>query len=108
MTSRLPGDCPEPTRTVTPKGIYVRVVGDGKIVLVLVLGPLYRIFVKKKFRLVMLKANKDLEYLNRQYTEGKLRPVIHGPFELEEIRRVFEIFAAGNHKGKLVIEVIKP
>ena len=95
-------------RVLTPKGMYVTVGGDGKIVRVLVLGPLYGLFVKKKFRLVMLKANKDLEYLNRLYVEGKLRPVIHGPFELEEIRRAFEIFAAGNHKGKIVIEVIKP
>lgn len=92
-------------RALRPKGMYVTVGGTGKIVQVFLLGPLYGAFTQKKFRLVMLKLNKDLEYLNRQYTEGKLRPVIHGPYELDDIRRAFEIFAAGRHKGKLVIEV---
>lgn len=95
----------EYARALSPKGMYVTVGGDSKIAQVLLLGPLYGVFVKRKFRLVMLKVNKDLEYLNRLYTEGKLHPVIHGPFELEEIRRVFEIFAEGQHKGKLVVEV---
>ncbi len=92
-------------RALTPKGMYVTVGGTGKILQIFTLGPLYGIFTQKKFRLVMLKLNKDLEYLNQQYTEGKLRPVIHGPYELEEIRRAFELFAKGQHKGKLVVEV---
>ena len=92
-------------RVLRPNGIYITVGGNGKIVQVFLLGPLYGAFVKKKFRMVALKLNKDLEYMNRQYLDGNLRPVIDGPFELQDIRRAFEIFAAGRHKGKLVIEV---
>ncbi len=92
-------------RALTPKGMYVTVGGNGKIIQIFLLGPLYGSLVKKKFRMVRLKPNKDLEYLNRLYIEGKLRPVIHAPFELEEIRRAFELFAAGRHQGKLVLEV---
>lgn len=88
-----------------PHGMYVSVGGNGKIGQVLLLGPLYGAFARKKFRMVALKLNKDLEYMNRQYLDGNLRPVIDSPIELQDIRRAFEIFAAGRHKGKLVIEV---
>lgn len=92
-------------RALKPHGMYVSVGGNGKIGQVLLLGPLYGAFVRKKFHMVALKLNKDLEYMNRQYLDGNLRPVIDGPFELQDIRRAFEIFAAGRHKGKLIIEV---
>jgi NADPH:quinone reductase-like Zn-dependent oxidoreductase len=61
--------------------------------------------VKKTFRLVFLKLNKDLDYMSEQYLTGTVRPVIDGPYELDEIRRAFEIFAEGRHEGKMVVEV---
>ena len=40
------------------------------------------------------------------FLAGKVRSVIHGPFKLEETRKAFELFAAAQHKGKIVISIV--
>ena len=53
----------------------------------------------------MLQANKSLSYINNLYEEGKLKPVIDGPYALSELPEQMQRFGRGEHKGKIVIEV---
>ena len=62
-------------------------------------------FSKKHIRIVALKANKDLGYMNELFEAGKLKAVIDGPYKLEEAAEAFTLFGKGNHKGKVVITV---
>ena len=50
-----------------------------------------------------LKPNRDLEYINKLYAAGKIKPVIDGPYSLSEIPKAIQRFGEGKHKGKVVI-----
>jgi NADPH:quinone reductase-like Zn-dependent oxidoreductase len=94
------------TRALNTNGVYVTVGGSaGRLLQALFLKPWISKFMKKHIRIVMLKPNKDLVYMNRLFETGKVRPVIDGPYSLSEVPEAFRIFAKGEHKGKLVISV---
>lgn len=91
-------------RVLNRNGIYVTVGGSiGKLIQSLLLRPWMSLFHNKHMRLVALKPNKDLAYMNRLFEDGKVKAVIDGPYKLEEIQKVIEIFLKGQHKGKMVI-----
>jgi len=97
----------EYTRALNPNGTYVTVGGAGPRVLqALLLGPWISMFSKKNIRLVMLKPNRDLKYMNKLFEAGKLKPVIDGPYKLSEVPEAMRYFGEGSHKGKVVITVI--
>jgi NADPH:quinone reductase-like Zn-dependent oxidoreductase len=75
----------------------------GRLLQCLLLGPWIAMILKKYIRIVALKPNKDLAYMNELYEAGKIRSVIDGPYKLEDATDVFRIFAKGGHKGKMVI-----
>ena len=58
---------------------------------------------KKQVSIVALQPNKDLLYINELFEAGKIKPVIDGPYKLDEIQKAFRIFDKGEHKGKIVI-----
>ena len=60
---------------------------------------------KKHILIVALKPNKDLFYMNELFEAGKVKPVIDGPFKLNEFPAAFRIFGKGEHKGKVVINM---
>ena len=91
-------------RALCPHGTYVTVGGTTSLLfLSLLQAPWIRMIHKKYIRLVALKTNKDLAYMNKLYEEGKVKPVIDGPYRLEEVPEAFRLFAKGEHKGKVVI-----
>lgn len=92
-------------RALTPGGAYATVGGeDLRLVLqVMIFGWWIRQTTAKTVRLITLKQNKDLAYLNGRFEAGQLVPVIDGPYKLSEAREAFRHFGAGNHKGKVVI-----
>jgi NADPH:quinone reductase-like Zn-dependent oxidoreductase len=91
-------------RALNPEGIYVTVGGDmSRLLQVLLLGAWISRFNKKHIRIVALKPNKDLEYMNKLFEAGKVKPVIDGPYRMDEIQKAFELFGKGDHKGKIVI-----
>ena len=93
-------------RALSPNGIYVTVGGYlGKLLQVLVVGSLISILGKKKIRLLALKPNKDLAYINQLFEEGKLKPVIDGPYKLHELPKAIQYFGEGKHTGKVVITI---
>jgi len=92
------------TRVLTSKGIYVTVGGSMvRLLQALCLGPLISMISKKHIRIVALKPNKDLIYMNELFEAGKVKPVIDGPYKLSEFHEAFRIFGKGEHKGKVVI-----
>ena len=94
-------------RVLTPKGKYVTIGGrSGKLLQTLYMGPLLKLFSKKRLHMVMLKANKDLEYINRLYKENKIECVIDGPYSFDKIPWAVQRFGDGLHHGKIVISVI--
>jgi NADPH:quinone reductase-like Zn-dependent oxidoreductase len=62
-------------------------------------------FKKKNLRIVALKTNKDLDIINKLYEEGKIKCVIDGPHELENVPKALQYFGEGKHTGKVVVKV---
>jgi NADPH:quinone reductase-like Zn-dependent oxidoreductase len=74
------------TRALSPNGIYVTVGGSmARLWQFLFLGPLLAMFSQKSIRIVFLKPNKDLAYMNELFEAGKVKPVIDGPYKLSEV-----------------------
>jgi NADPH:quinone reductase-like Zn-dependent oxidoreductase len=102
-TNRSPLDC---LRALQRNGMYVTVGGStSRLLQMLILWPWISMISKKKMGLVMLKLNKDLNYMNELFQAGKVKPVIDRPFVLEEVPEAFRFFTKGLHKGKVVITV---
>ena len=93
-------------RVLTPEGKYVTIGGKtGKLLQMLYMGPLLKLFSKKRLHMVMLKANQDLEYINQLYEDNKIRCVIDGPYSFDKIPWAVQRFGDGLHHGKIVISV---
>jgi len=94
------------TRALCPHGVYVTVGGSTvRLLQALLLGPWISLITKKRIRMVLLKPNKDLAYMNELFEAGKLKPVIDGPYKLSQVPEAMRHFGQGNHKGKVVIVV---
>lgn len=95
------------TRALASGGTYVTVGGSlPRLMQMAILGPVISRTYGKTERIVALKPNKDLPYLNELFEAGNLLPVIEGPYELGELREAFRLFARGDHKGKIVVTVV--
>ena len=93
-------------RALKPEGKYVTVGGDPIRLLQMVsLKPLLSLISSKKLKFVALKPNEGLEHIGKLFTEGKIKPMIDGPYSLEEIPKLLEYFGEARHKGKIVINV---
>lgn len=93
-------------RSLCRYGVYVTVGGSiGRLLQALLLAPWIRITRKKHIRIVALKTNKDLAYMNKLFESGKLKVVIDGPYELEQFPEAFRLFGKAAHKGKIVISI---
>ncbi|MFQ5651031.1 MAG: NAD(P)-dependent alcohol dehydrogenase [bacterium] len=91
-------------RALSPNGTYVTVGGSlARIFQALILGPWISMVSKKNIRIVALKPNIDLAYMNELFEAGKVVPVIDGPYKLGEVPKAFRRFGEGDHKGKVVI-----
>jgi NADPH:quinone reductase-like Zn-dependent oxidoreductase len=93
-------------RALSPHGTYATVGGDTpRLIQALVLGPLISRSVDKHVRIVVLKPNKDLAYMNELFEAGKLAPVIGARYELAEVPDALRLFGTGDHRGKIVITI---
>lgn len=71
----------------------------------LLLWPWFALTTRKRVRVVSLKLNKDLVYMNELFEAGNVVPVIDGPYRLSEVPEAFRYFGEGRHAGKVVIMV---
>ena len=102
-TNRSPFDY---ARALKPKGTYVTVGGTmGRLLQALILAPSISLFSKKNIRVLGLKPNKDMAYVNELFEQGKIQCVIDGPYKLSEVPKAIQYFGAGKHTGKVVISV---
>ncbi|MCK4412388.1 MAG: NAD(P)-dependent alcohol dehydrogenase [Candidatus Eisenbacteria sp.] len=93
-------------RALNPNGTYVTVGGNTlRLIQALVLGPPMSRICTKHVRIVTLKPNKDLAYMNELFEAGKLVPVIDGPYKLADVPEAFRLFGTGDHKGKIIVTV---
>jgi NADPH:quinone reductase-like Zn-dependent oxidoreductase len=99
-TNRSILDC---ARALSPDGTYVTVGGSMlRLFQALLFVPLIRM-TTKKIRMVVLKLNQDLAYMNELFEAGKVKPVIDGPYKFSEVPEAMRYFGEGRHKGKVVI-----
>jgi NADPH:quinone reductase-like Zn-dependent oxidoreductase len=93
-------------RALKPQGKYVTVGGylPRLLQLLLLKGWISR-FNQKSMHIVALKPNKDMDFINKLFEEGKIKPVIDGPYLLEEIPQILQYFGRGKHMGKVVISI---
>lgn len=93
-------------RSLSKNGTYVTVGGSiGRLIQALFLAPWISITTKKNFRIVSLKPNKDLIYMNTLFEEGKVIPVIDGPYQFNDFMKAFKLFEKAEHKGKIVLSI---
>lgn len=93
-------------RTLSLNGKYVTVGGStARLMQAVIQGPWISITRKRRIRVVALKPNKDLAYINELFEAGKFKPVIDGPYPLSDLPEALRYFGTGDHKGKVVISV---
>ncbi len=91
-------------RALNPNGTYATVGGNTTGLLqALVLGPLISRLSNKHVRIVTLKPNKDLAYMNELFEAGRLVPVIDRSYKLADVPEAFRLFATGDYKGKIIV-----
>ncbi len=91
-------------RALAPNGMYVTVGGaSGRLIQALLLGPLVERLYHKRIRIVALKPNKDMLYINQLCQAGQIKTVIDGPYPLAAIASALRLFGEGRHKGKVII-----
>ncbi|MEM6436613.1 MAG: NAD(P)-dependent alcohol dehydrogenase [Cyanobacteria bacterium P01_D01_bin.115] len=89
---------------LNPGGTYVTVGGlTPRLFQILLFGPIIRWLTQKTVRLVNLQPNKDLAYVNELFAAGQLKPIIDGPYPLNEVPKLIQYFGAGQHLGKVVM-----
>jgi NADPH:quinone reductase-like Zn-dependent oxidoreductase len=95
------------SRALNPNGTYVTVGGSiPRLLEALVLSPLISRLYDKHVRMVGLKQNKDLGYMNELFEAGKLVPVIERRYKLADVPEAFRLFGSGDHKGKIIITMV--
>jgi NADPH:quinone reductase-like Zn-dependent oxidoreductase len=91
-------------RALNPNGTYATVGGSiPRLLQTVVLGPLVARGQHKHLRVVGLKPNKDLAYMNELFEAGDLRPVIDRTYELADLPEAFRFYRTGDQRGKIVI-----
>jgi NADPH:quinone reductase-like Zn-dependent oxidoreductase len=94
-------------RALNRHGIYATVGGQlHRIAGALLLVRWWlTLFSKKHYRMVAMKANKDLAYMRELFETGKVNPVIDHTYPLNETAEAFVHFSRGKQKGKIVISI---
>lgn len=91
---------------LNPGGVYATVGGDtGRLLRVAWLGSRLGGGQGRRLRLVALKPNKDLAYVNELFEAGRLKPVLDRSYRLDEVREAFRHLATGDHRGKIVLSM---
>jgi NADPH:quinone reductase-like Zn-dependent oxidoreductase len=91
-------------RALRPKGIYVMVGGSmARIFQTMVLGPWISMTGSKKMGILVMKPNKDLDFLTELLEAGKVVPVIDRRYPLSEVPEALRYLGEGHAQGKVVI-----
>lgn len=95
-------------RALAPGGRYVTVGGRlPRLLQAFCLGPFTSRLAKRQLRVVALRTNKDLPYLNDLFERGELRCAVDGPYALRDVPQAMLRFGEARHLGKVVITVAR-
>jgi NADPH:quinone reductase-like Zn-dependent oxidoreductase len=98
-TTRSPLDY---VKVLKPRGTYVTMGGDmNRVFAMVAIGALRT----QRFRMVVLKPNRDLALLKELFQAGKLKCVIDEVYTLSEGAEAFRRFGSGRHRGKVIISI---
>ena len=93
-------------RVLAAKGTYTMVGGSMKTVFqTLFIGSLLSILGRKKYTMLALKKNHDMEHILNLIESGQLRIFIDKHFPFAKTIEALKYFGAGHAKGKVVINV---
>jgi len=96
-STRSPADC---ARALAPGGQYVTIGGDLPRMLQLLFA---RLVGKRQLHILALRSNEGLDHIHALYSAGTLKPVIDGPYPLEQAAHQIRRFGEGKHVGKVVL-----
>ncbi|MCC6615684.1 MAG: NAD(P)-dependent alcohol dehydrogenase [Anaerolineae bacterium] len=91
-------------RALKPNGVHVATGGDMKQIFEPMLFGWWRPGGKKLGSLV-LKVNKDLDFLSELLASGQVVPVIDRCYPLAEAGEALKYYAQGRTRGKIIISV---
>ena len=89
-------------KVLTSKGRYVTVGGSPARLIQLLLAKLAG---QTNKHIVALKPNKDLAYINALFDAGRIKPVIDGPYNFDQVAMAIQHFGEGRHRGKVILTV---
>lgn len=93
-------------RSLKSNGRYVTVGGNvSRLLQAFCVGPLVSCFSHKHIRIVALKPNKDLGYVNDLFETSGLECVVDGPYPLNDVPQALQRFGEAKHLGKIVITI---
>jgi NADPH:quinone reductase-like Zn-dependent oxidoreductase len=93
-------------RALSPKGIYVSTGGSmAQTFQALLLGPLISMTGGKKLGAMLVKPNKDLDFMKELLEAGKVVPVIDRRYPLHEVAEALRYYGEGHSRGKVVIVI---
>lgn len=94
-------------RALRPGGSYLMLGGRTRILLAtLAAGPVIRAATGKRVKVqVVPQSREDLEAVTALVLDGAVEPVVDRIYPLEETPAAYARLAAGEHLGKIVIEV---
>jgi len=93
-------------RALSTNGRYISTGGSMKqIFQAMLIGPFLSITSGKKLKSMLVKPNKDLDFIKSIIEDGKLRTVIDRSYPLSEAAEAFRYYSQGHTRGKLVIRV---
>jgi NADPH:quinone reductase-like Zn-dependent oxidoreductase len=91
---------------LAPGGRYVTVGGNlGRVIQVAATGPLLAKLTGRRLRVVALRPNKDLDYVNGLFTRQQLVCVVDSRYALPDVPAAFRRFGAAEHIGKIIVTV---
>jgi NADPH:quinone reductase-like Zn-dependent oxidoreductase len=94
------------SRALKPGGRYVTVGGSMPRIVQLLLCSAWIARTKQRhLRLLGLQANRGLAEMAPLIEDGKIVPVIAGPYALDQAPEALKLFASGRQQGRIVITV---
>jgi len=94
------------TNSLKVNGRYITVGGDlSKLLQIALLGKWISIVKKRHLKVLSLKPNKNMAYINQLFEKNQLRAVIDGLYALKDVPDTLQYFGEGKHKGKIVITI---
>ncbi len=94
------------SRALKPGGIYISIGGSmPRVFQCALLAPWFRRRHDKRFKVLGLKPNQELDRLTGLIDAGKLIPAIDKRFPLAQVPEAIAYFRSARHTGKVIVSV---